>query len=71
MNSHPQAFTMDPKATSIYASPKEVAGKIAARTGGSPSTISVQMVGSREVEKFISRVLKAKKNIRKVKLQLD
>jgi hypothetical protein len=55
----------------IYASPKEVAGTIAAVYGESPSSFSVSMVGSQSVEGFVSEIMAAMANTHKVALDLD
>jgi stage V sporulation protein SpoVS len=55
----------------VYASPKEVAGTIAAVYGESPSSFSISMVGSQAVEKFVSEIMAAQENTHKVALDLD
>ena len=58
----------------IYASPKEVAGNIAAVYGERPSSFSVSMVGyvgSQSVEGFVSQIMTALGNTHKVVLNLD
>ena len=54
------------------ASPQEVAGKIAALHGETPSKLgSVKMVGSQEVEQFVGRILDAQRDAGKLVLSLD
>lgn len=63
---------MEKKDTSpVYASPKEVAGTIAAVYGERPALVSVSMVGSEEVEDFVSQIIAAQHNAHKVPLDLD
>lgn len=64
---------MDPKQANspIYASPKEVAGKIAAAHGETPSFVSMTMLGSNDVETFVSDILAARAHAHEVVLNLD
>lgn len=55
----------------IYASPKEVAGKIAAERGEKPSFVSVPMIGSEDVETFVNQILTAQNHAHSVVLNLD
>lgn len=55
----------------IYASPKEVAGKIAAAHGEKPSFVSVPMIGSNDVETFVTQILNAQSHAHSVALNLD
>lgn len=55
----------------VYASPNEVAGKIAAAHGESPSFVSVPMIGSQVVEQFVSEILEAQRHAHTVALNLD
>jgi hypothetical protein len=60
-----------PDTSPQYASPKEVAGKIAALSDQKPATLKVSMVGSAEVEGFVRDIIAAQKNTHKVPLDLD
>jgi hypothetical protein len=55
----------------VFASPTEVAGKIAAAYGGQPSIVSVPMIGSREIESFVSEILEVQRQAHSVVLNLD
>lgn len=55
----------------IYASPMEVAGKIAAEHGEKPSVVSVPMIGSNDVETFFSEILASQREAHSVALNLD
>jgi len=54
-----------------YASPKEVAGKIAALSDQVPATLTVSMVGSAAVEIFVREIMAAQANTHSVPLDLD
>lgn len=54
----------------VYASPKEVAMKIAALHGEKPDTISVEMIGTEDVENFVRDLLEAQKKAETVSLPL-
>jgi hypothetical protein len=55
----------------IYASPMEVAGKIAAAHGEKPSVVSIPMIGSNDVESFVTQILTALSEAHRVDLNLD
>jgi hypothetical protein len=55
----------------IYASPMEVAGKIAAEHGEKPSFVSVPMIGSSDVESFLTQIMAAQGEAHRVALNLD
>jgi len=55
----------------IYASPKDVASKIAKIHGETPKPIRVKMVGSHAVETFVSRIEKARSRKFAIPLALD
>lgn len=51
--------------------PRQVARKIAARHGQKPKTITVKMVGTKDVQQLLSRVEAARKASLKSNWQLD
>lgn len=55
----------------IYASPMEVAGKIAAAHGEKPSVVSIPMIGSDDVESFVTQIMTAQSEAHRVALNLD
>lgn len=55
----------------IYASPMEVAGKIAAEHGEKPSVVFISMIGSNDVESFVTEILAAQSEAHSVELNLD
>jgi hypothetical protein len=54
----------------IFASPK-VAQRIARRTGQQPQTVTVRMVGRKDVTKLVTGMLQAQKSSRRVAMALD
>jgi hypothetical protein len=49
----------------------EVAGKIAAAHGEKPSVVSIPMIGSNDVESFVTQILTALSEAHRVDLNLD
>jgi len=64
---------MEPKsiAPTVFACPRDIAGKIAASRGGKPKPVSAPPTGSDAVKRLVSQIQAAQKYAHKVKLKLD